>query len=63
VKAARELGISRCYLHRLLNRLEIDDVALGEVALPEDYEETPEPAPGLGILVRGEGLAFRPRVA
>jgi DNA-binding NtrC family response regulator len=63
VKAARELGISRCYLHRLLNRLEIDDVALGEVALPEDYEETPEPAPGLGVLVRGEGLTFRPRVA
>jgi transcriptional regulator with PAS, ATPase and Fis domain len=63
VKAARELGISRCYLHRLLNRLEIDDLALGEVALPEDYEETPEPAPGLGVLVRGEGLTFRPRVA
>jgi hypothetical protein len=26
VKAARELNISRCYLHRLLNQLNINDV-------------------------------------
>jgi DNA-binding NtrC family response regulator len=28
--AARELGISRCYLHRLLNQLNINDVADSE---------------------------------
>ena len=35
LQAARELGISRCYLHRLLNQLRI-----APVALQEDSEET-----------------------
>jgi hypothetical protein len=35
LKAARELGISRCYLHRLLNQLGIT-----EVSVQEDFEET-----------------------
>lgn len=35
LKAARELGISRCYLHRLLNQLSIT-----EVAVQEDFEDT-----------------------
>ena len=35
LKAARELGISRCYLHRLLNQLKITGVAP-----EEDHEET-----------------------
>jgi hypothetical protein len=34
LQAARKLGISRCYLHRLLNQLEIAPVVL------EDSEET-----------------------
>ena len=35
LKAARELGISRCYLHRLLNQLRIEDGAANF-----DFEET-----------------------
>src|SRR5439155_20119794 len=33
LRAAKELGISRCYLHRLLNQLEIGEVA------GHDYQE------------------------
>ena len=39
LQAARELGISRCYLHRLLNQLNINDVVLGPMN-EEDFEET-----------------------
>jgi DNA-binding NtrC family response regulator len=38
LQAARELGISRCYLHRLLNQLEINDVVAGPIN-EEDLEE------------------------
>ena len=41
LQAARELGISRCYLHRLLNQLRIT-----EVAVEEDFgEATPQEIP------------------
>jgi transcriptional regulator with PAS, ATPase and Fis domain len=39
LQAARELGISRCYLHRLLNQLNINEVVLGPMN-EEDFEET-----------------------
>jgi hypothetical protein len=35
LRAAVELGISRCYLHRLLNQFNLAD----EEALPEELEE------------------------
>jgi len=38
LKAAKELGISRCYLHRLLNQLEVVDGAEEEAELQEDIE-------------------------
>jgi transcriptional regulator with PAS, ATPase and Fis domain len=43
LKAAKELGISRCYLHRLLNQLEVPDAREEEAELqqPEDIPETP----------------------
>jgi DNA-binding NtrC family response regulator len=61
LKAARELGISRCYLHRLLKQLEIEDVNVTEMESPEEYEEaTPERRPHL---VASEGLALRSQAA
>lgn len=38
LKAARELGISRCYLHRLLHQLKIEDIAPDD-----DVEESMKP--------------------
>jgi len=57
LQAARELGISRCYLHRLLNQLRIT-----EVAVEEDFgEATPQEIP----LSRGRAreLSVASRVA
>jgi DNA-binding NtrC family response regulator len=50
-QAARELGISRCYLHRLLNQLKITEFAVGSVKEPmvkepindEEFEEAAPP--------------------
>jgi len=42
LKAAQELQISRCYLHRLLNQLEIDDEA--ELEIDEGVDLRVEPA-------------------
>src|SRR6266852_1566807 len=42
LQAARELRISRCYLHRLLNQLNITEALAGPIN-EEDYEETPPP--------------------
>src|SRR5579864_2638948 len=36
LKAAKELGISRCYLHRLLNQLNVEGSAEAEPELPEE---------------------------
>jgi DNA-binding NtrC family response regulator len=42
--AARELGISRCYLHRLLNQLNINEVVAGPMNEgEEEFGETPAP--------------------
>ena len=57
LKAARELGISRCYLHRLLNQLEIADASV-----PEEFEEMMESPPALPI-AGSDGLALRSRAA
>ena len=57
LKAARELGISRCYLHRLLNQLEIADAVA-----PEDFEET-DAAPSSVPIGGNDGLSLRPRAA
>src|SRR4029077_10450348 len=37
LKAARELGISRCYLHRLLNQLSVAAATESEAELQEDF--------------------------
>lgn len=39
LKAAKELGISRCYLHRLLNQLNVAGGAEEEAELQEEVEE------------------------
>lgn len=57
LKAARELGISRCYLHRLLNQLHIVDGALSE-----DFDEA-LPVSVTEQIVAGEGLSLRSRAA
>ena len=47
LRAAKELGISRCYLHRLLNQLHLVEGAEEEPELQEndeDYQDSPEPA-------------------
>jgi DNA-binding NtrC family response regulator len=55
LKAARELGISRCYLHRLLNQLNIDDAPPGS-----DREEAAErDVAGRGYGLEGERLMVR----
>ena len=36
LKAAKELGISRCYLHRLLNQLNVEGSAEAEPELQEE---------------------------
>ncbi len=41
LKAAKELGISRCYLHRLLNQLEVAGAPEEEADLQEIVEELP----------------------
>jgi hypothetical protein len=43
LKAAKELGISRCYLHRLLNQLEVAEAQEEEADLQEQemVEELP----------------------
>src|SRR5207244_2151748 len=48
LKAAKELGISRCYLHRLLNQLSVAEGAEGEEEEAELQEEVS------GELVREE---------
>jgi DNA-binding NtrC family response regulator len=54
LRAARELGISRCYLHRLLNQLKIADL------LPDDdYRETVKAR----LVVKDEELRLGARVA
>ena len=39
LKAAKELGISRCYLHRLLNQLNVAEAAEEEAELLEVEED------------------------
>ena len=57
LQAARKLGISRCYLHRLLNQLEV-----APVALEEDSEETESQAVLVSRSRSGE-LSIASRVA
>src|SRR5205814_7678857 len=42
LKSAKELGISRCYLHRLLNQLNVLEGAEAEAELQEDFGGAPE---------------------
>src|SRR5204863_10147269 len=42
LKAAKELGISRCYLHRLLNQLHVLEGAEAEAELQEEIGGVPE---------------------
>ena len=50
LKAAKELGISRCYLHRLLNQLEVGEAeaelqeTLGEDSLEGEMSPAASPA-------------------
>jgi AraC-like DNA-binding protein len=57
LKAARELGISRCYLHRLLNQFGMS----GSEAAPIFDEETEAELEQAGF--RLEEMAVVPRVA
>jgi len=59
LKAARELGISRCYLHRMLNQLRIADTVGAEVCA-EDGDETRSGAADSGS--EPGDFAFRARV-
>jgi DNA-binding NtrC family response regulator len=54
LKAARELGISRCYLHRLLNQLNIDDGVP-----PAEFEEVGSPRV---LMARGGAVSPGARV-
>jgi len=45
LKAAKELGISRCYLHRLLNQLNVAEAAGAEAELLDDPEDLENPGP------------------
>jgi len=40
LKAAKELGISRCYLHRLLNQLNVEGGGEEEPELQEDVRSS-----------------------
>ena len=56
LKAARELGISRCYLHRLLNQFEMNGA---EAAAAFDEFEAELPETGFGP----EEITVGPKVA
>jgi Nif-specific regulatory protein len=45
LRAARELGISRCYLHRLVNQLEITEAVAGPMIEEGDEETTTREVP------------------
>ena len=55
LRAAKELGISRCYLHRLLNQLDIPGVK------PEDDSEENEPRRPSGVRAGSEDLRMGAR--
>jgi len=61
LKAARELGISRCYLHRLLNQLSVAEAGEEEAELQEgDVEilrEEPEQAKTPAGVLRSARIA------
>jgi hypothetical protein len=60
LQAAKELGISRCYLHRLLNQLNVADAAEEGAELQAEIEENAaleEAAPAVA-----PGRLFRPAV-
>src|SRR5215472_5922628 len=42
LRTAKELGISRCYLHRLLNQLNVEGEAEEEAELQEDFGAMPD---------------------
>lgn len=50
LKAARELGISRCYLHRLLNQLNVAEGSEAEPELQPDMQDDPEPGEGASVV-------------
>lgn len=56
LKAARELGISRCYLHRLLNQFKMNDLdatsELVDEVETELQDETISPAEAVGVASR-----------
>jgi hypothetical protein len=51
LRAARELGISRCYLHRLLNQLRIVPVTLQEESEATAVEAGPASPPRSGLSI------------
>jgi len=55
LRAAKELGISRCYLHRLVNQLDIPGVK------PEDDSEENEPRRPSGVRSGSEELRMGAR--
>jgi hypothetical protein len=64
LQAARELGISRCYLHRLLTQLNITDDMVDHAELDNAEIEDEEPQPALApARTNGRGLSTAIRVA
>ncbi len=60
LKAAKELGISRCYLHRLLNQLNVTEGAEEEAELQEDTEDSkPADRPRQAAAARARVLGAR----
>ena len=63
LKAAIELGISRCYLHRLLNQFNLADANAAALAVEELAEEETDPNPPIeisrGNQPRPERIAMR----
>jgi two-component system, NtrC family, response regulator HydG len=49
LQAAKELGISRCYLHRLLNQLNVSDGAEEEAELQEDLVDRVDESADAGL--------------
>jgi hypothetical protein len=62
LRAAVELGISRCYLHRLLNQFNLADEAVGQEVLEEEENEN-EPIVRDFDIPRSESKRLSARVA
>ena len=63
LKAAKELGISRCYLHRLLNQLNVTTGTEEESELQEGMNGLHEEQERERVITQGNGLRSAARIA